>query len=185
MYDEEKAAQAAAFLLSRAKGKLYLLSLVKLMYLSERLSFERYGVPLTGDSLVSMDYGPVLSTTLNHMNGAIRSKENGWDSWVSDRADHMVALRDGVVGDTPENDLMALSDSDLEVLGEVWARFGHMSRWDLVKYTHTLPEWKDPRGSSMSIEFDDLFKAIGFSSDVSDDLRRRIVAERNINLAFA
>ena len=41
LFDERRAAQAAAFLLYRAKGRLPLIKLVKLMYLAERLSLER------------------------------------------------------------------------------------------------------------------------------------------------
>ncbi len=38
MFNERKAAQAAAYLLHKAGGKLPLLKLMKLMYLAERLS---------------------------------------------------------------------------------------------------------------------------------------------------
>lgn len=185
MYDEEKAAQAAAFLLSRANGKLPLISLLKLMYLAERLSFERYGIPLTGDRLFSLNNGPILSATLDHMNGAVHSKEGGWDSWVSDRADHMVALHDGIRIESAEADLMALSESDLEVLAEIWATFGHMDRWELVEYTHTLPEWAHPKGGAIPIAYEDLFTAIGYPKDVAENLRQQMVASHRINRAFS
>jgi hypothetical protein len=42
---------------------LPVIKLIKLMYLAERLSLQRYGEPLTGDRLVSMPDGPVLSMT--------------------------------------------------------------------------------------------------------------------------
>ena len=58
LFDERKAAEAAAFLLFMAGGKLPLIKLVKLLYLAERLSLQRYGEPLTGDRLVAMPNGP-------------------------------------------------------------------------------------------------------------------------------
>ncbi len=54
------------------------------------------------------------------MNGALPSREGGWESWIADRAGHEVALRDASKLRTPEQDLLRLSDSDLEVLSEVW-----------------------------------------------------------------
>ena len=97
-----------------------MLKLMKLMYLAERLSLKRYGDTITGDAFVSMPHGPVLSMTYDHMNGALSSDEGGWETWVSDRADNAVALRDESMIRTPEEDLTALSETDLECLNEVW-----------------------------------------------------------------
>jgi uncharacterized phage-associated protein len=183
-FDEHKAAQAAAFLLHRAGGSLPLIKLMKLMYLAERLSFARYGEPLTGDHLVSMDHGPVLSATLNHMNGAIESNAHGWDAWVADRAGHNVALRDPSMIRSPEQDLLALSECDLEVLNDVWTEYGHWGKWDLRDFTHTLPEWEDPHGTSMPISMEKLMAAVGHNQDVASGLLDRLTVQRNITKAF-
>ena len=50
LFQEPKAAQAAAFMLYKANGKLEVLKLMKLMYLAERESFARFGEGLTGDA---------------------------------------------------------------------------------------------------------------------------------------
>ena len=63
MYDERRAAEAAAYLLHRAGGTMPIDKLMALLYLAERLSLQRYGEPLTGDRLVSMPHGPVLAET--------------------------------------------------------------------------------------------------------------------------
>lgn len=186
LFNERRAAQAAAFLLHSAGGTLPLIKLIKLLYLAERLSFARYAEPLTGDRLVSMTHGPVLSQTYNHINGAIPSAEGGWESWVSDRAGHVVALRDPSMIRSPEQDLMALSDSDLEVLGETWKEFGYWNRWDLVKYTHDhCPEWRDPEGSSNPIPYRDLFTALGYNAEQVKELVARLNEQERINAAFA
>lgn len=176
-FDERRTAQAAAFLLHRAGGRLHLIKLMKLLYLAERASLKTYGEPITGDSLVSMDYGPVLSVTLNHINGAAHSTEGGWDTWISDRADNVLALRDSSMVEDPTVDLMALSDSDVEMLDQVWAEFGKWDRWKLVKYTHDeLPEWEDPHGSSLPITYERLFHELGYEEDQSAALISRLKA---------
>lgn len=184
LFNEQKTAQAAAFLLHKASGVLPLLKLMKLLYLAERQSFRDYGEPLTGDHLVSMDFGPVLSRTLNHMNGAVPSGAEGWETWIADRAEHMVALRDPSMIRSPEEDLLALSESDLEVLGAVWREYGHVDRWKLVDLTHDFPEWEDPHGSSKPISMMRLLQAVGYSQDVAKELIGRMTAQRNIGQAF-
>lgn len=63
LFNEKKAAQAAAFFLFQAGQPVSVLKLTKLLYLAERRSFERHGSPMIGDRLVSMPHGPVLSVT--------------------------------------------------------------------------------------------------------------------------
>jgi uncharacterized phage-associated protein len=183
LFDERRAAEAAAFLLFRAGGRLPLIKLVKLMYLAERLSLQRYGEPLTGDRLVSMPNGPVLSMTYDYINGALPSVEGGWETWVSDRAGHVVALRDESKIRSPEQDLQRLSDSDLEVLSEVWDQFGHWDRWALVRYTHSdaCPEWEDPEGSSRPISYEVLFSKLGYSTEQTAALVERLTEQRALN----
>lgn len=186
LFDERKAAEAAAFLLFKAGGSLPLIKLVKLLYLAERRSLELYGEPLTGDRLVSMTHGPVLSMTYDHIQGALPSCEGGWESWVADRAGHEVALRDESKIRSPEQDLLRLSESDLEVLGDIWAQCGHWDRWKLVRYTHSdaCPEWEDPDGSSRPITYETLFSKLGYSADQVETLVERINAQRALNASM-
>jgi len=122
LFNEKKAAQAAAYFLFRAGGPLSVLKLMKLLYFAERRSFEKFGEPMIGDRLVSMPHGPVLSCTHNHMNGELPSTEGGWEFWIAGRAEHDLALRDPGALRSPEEDLLELSDADLDVLGEIWGR---------------------------------------------------------------
>jgi uncharacterized phage-associated protein len=187
LFDERRTAQAAAYLLYRAGGSLPLIKLMKLMYLAERLSFQRYGEPITGDKLVSMPHGPVLSRTLDCINGASPSIEGGWETWVADKAGHEVALRDQNMVRSPEQDLLRLSESDLEVLGDTWEQFGQWDRWDLVNYTHSnaCPEWQDPDGSSLPIPYEILFEKLGYTTDQAQALSARLLTQRELNDALS
>lgn len=187
LFDERRTAQAAAYLLYRSGGALPLIKLVKLLYLAERLSLQRYGEPITGDKLVSMPHGPVLSRTYDHINGALPSVEGGWETWVADRAGHKVVLRDEKMISSPEKDLLRLSESDLEVLSETWEQFGHWDRWDLVKYTHSsaCPEWQDPDGSSQPIPYETLFEKLGYTTEQSQALSTRLLEQRQLNDALS
>ena len=187
LFDEKKAAQAAAYFLHRSGGRkeMSVLKLMKLLYLAERRSFERYCEPIIGDRLVSMPHGPVLSITYNHMNGEMDSVAGGWEHWIGDRSGHMLALRNADMVNTPEQDLLELSDSDLAVLAEIWQEFGHMNEFELRDYTHeNCPEWRDPNGSMIPMTFGDLFQALEFSKEKSQECLSRLETLSGINKTF-
>ncbi|OAM28991.1 hypothetical protein A7P94_00020 [Eikenella sp. NML01-A-086] len=159
---------------------------MKLMYLAERESFSRFGEGLTGDALVSMPHGPVLSMTLDFINGGHESVPNGWATWVTDREDRMLALRDPSMIRTPEQDLLALSEADLEVLESVWEEYGHYSAWELRNMTHNglCPEWEDPHGSSRPIPIKKLLSVLGYSDEQAVAIVERLEEQAYINRSF-
>jgi uncharacterized phage-associated protein len=185
LFDEKKAAQVAAYLLFRAGHPLTVLKLMKLMYLAERRSFEKFGEPMIGDLLVSMDHGPVLSRTYNHMNGNRPSAEKGWEYWIADRAGHDLALRNPKALRDPEKDLLQLSDADLGILEEVWKKFGRMDQWKLRDYTHRYcPEWKDPEGSMIPMTPEHFLAALKLTSRQRKEALGKMRAQNRINAAF-
>src|SRR6266850_4679746 len=178
-FNEKKAAQVSAFFLHRARGQLEILKLMKLMYLAERASYKKFGEPLIGDKLVSMDNGPALSITLNHMNQFIPSEANGWDAWISDRNNYLVSLKKEIRD--PKEELLQLSDAELELLDSVWKEFSRYGSFELADLTHEIcPEWEDPHGSSIPITRSRLLRSLGFDPDTSRELEERIESNRRI-----
>lgn len=165
---------------------MHLLKLMKLMYLAERLSLKRYGDPITGDEFYSMQNGPVLSMTLNFLNGVAKSRNDGWDSWIADCAAHKVDLRHKHKVKNLEDELLALSETDLECLSEVWKSFGHMTKDEIVEYTHSdaCPEWEDPGFSSRRIPTARVLKVLGYSPEQVNVLNKRLHEQRQISAAF-
>lgn len=145
-----------------------LLKLMKLMYLAERLSYERFCCPIIGDSLVSMPHGPVLSRTLDLINFGSATDNGEWDSLIAEKDGRYMSLH-GHEGLTIDN-LRELSESDIEVLDSIWDRFGKLSAIKLREYTHdqnNCPEWQDPDGSSVQIKIETLLEKLGYSpSDI-------------------
>lgn len=67
MFNERKAAQMAAFFLRETPDStMPHWKLMGLLYISDREALRAFGWPISGDRLVSMPHGPVLSHTLNH-----------------------------------------------------------------------------------------------------------------------
>lgn len=184
LFQERKAAQAAAFLIYKAGGKLEILKLMKLMYLAERESLRLFGETITGDAFVSMPHGPVLSMTYDCINGNNKYEVGGWNDWIADKENHTVTLKDPSMLRTPEENLLALSDSDLEALSNTWENFGHYSAWDLRNMTHDglCPEWEDPQGSSRPISIKKLLGILGYNNTQIDAIVSNMQDQAEINV---
>ncbi|HHA1934671.1 TPA: Panacea domain-containing protein [Enterobacter ludwigii] len=163
MFSEEKVAQMAAYLLSKGGGRMAYLKLMKLLYLADRESMDRFGFPMSGDRMVSMPHGPVLSRTLNLMNGCESGTATGWEKWISGAENYELALH---LTNASRDDYDELSPADLTLLDAVYSRFGHMSQWQIRDYTHEhCAEWSDPNGGSFTINPERVFRALGKSEE--------------------
>lgn len=182
MFNTARAAQIAAFFAHKQGGVINVMKLVKLMYLADREALDQLGEPLTYDRMVSLDNGPILSQTLNLINGDFDpSILATWEEWISDRANHDVRLKRHV----SREQLDQLSNMDLEILETTWAKFGSMNQWMLSKFTHEhCKEWVDPEGSSRQISELDVLLALGRPRDQAEALAKKIRAERDIDALF-
>jgi len=170
-YREDRATQAAARLLQRAGGKMNHMKLIKLLYLADRRALLRWGRPITFDCYVAMPHGPVLSFTLDKINdSAPFDGSSYWHRHISECTGHEVALLAGV-----PNDQLSLAEEQL--LDGVFAEFGGMSQREIRDYSRTLPEWRDPNGSSLPIAWRDILLAEGLSEDDVRDVEEGLRAE--------
>ncbi len=183
MFNERKAAHMAAFFLGQLpEMRMPHLKLMKLLYLSDREAVRAFGWPISGDRLVSMPHGPVLSQTLNLMDGDVESHPGGWEEWISDKENHELSLRQPL--DIAFLD--ELAPAEIDVLKAVWDKFGAMGKWEIRDWTHqNCAEWVDPKGSSFPIQYDALARAVGFDDAAAQELAAQIQAEQEIDRLFA
>lgn len=183
MFNERKTAQMAAFFLGQnQESRMSHLKLMKLLYLADREAVRSFGFSISGDRMVSMPHGPVLSMTLNLMGGDIESCPGGWEEWISDKEDHEISLRQPLNTDS----LDELAPAEIEVLRTVWQQFGAMGKWEIRDWTHHhCAEWENPRGSSNPISFERLAQALGFDAVAAKELSTQNQAEQEIDRLFA
>jgi len=174
-FREKKAAQAAAYLLKKHSNEMYYLSLIKLLYLADRQALINRGLPITGDRLVSMDKGPVLSTVLDLLTMELEPGLDGqtWREYVSEPA------RWKVKGQKSEPEAGELSEYEIGILDGIDAEFGSMDRFALSRLLHDLPEWEDPHGSSRPIDPAEILRHAGKSPEEIAE-----IADRADQLAF-
>lgn len=63
-----------------------------------------------------------------------------------------------------------LSRRDLRIIGEVVEKYKDMPWRRLVDLTHDLPEWEDPKGSSIPITYRQVLEMENISKTTIDDI---------------
>ena len=114
-----------------------IMKLMKLIYLLDRLSLDRRGIPVAGGDYLSMRNGPVTSEMLDLINcGRLEGDlDTRWEQCVSDRRDHEIQLEK-----MPKRE--HLSDAEIVLLDEIWAEHGNKDQWQLVEWCHAhCAEW--------------------------------------------
>lgn len=176
MFLPQTAAEIAAVFVRREGGTIATLKLVKLIYLADRLSMDRYRGPITYDDFVSMPHGPVPSNTYDLIKGEVR--DPAWSRWITPPRDHHVSL---AREDFNHEDLKRLSEADLQVLDDTWTTFGHMDQWEIRDHTHQhCAEWEDPGHSSAPIPEERIFRALGRDAGEAREAQEAIREHRYV-----
>ena len=100
VFNERKTAQAAAHLLKLHGGTMSYMVLIKLLYFADKEALIHTGYSITGDQMLSMKNGPVLSAVLDLVHMGRPDEATAWFEYVSENQGYDVSL----VRDTPEAD---------------------------------------------------------------------------------
>lgn len=159
--DIPKVVQAGAIILQTDRhGRMPYIRLLKLLYLVDRESLQERGWPVTGDRVVAMQHGPVLSGTYDLIKGEhIRTQE--WARFIRTDGFHAEMITFPGTGE--------LSRWEIAKIHEVVARHSLVDDWALIEHLHEeLPEWRQhqPEGTgSNPIPLGDILRAVGRGED--------------------
>lgn len=157
-FNEQKATQAAAFLIAANSGQLNYMKLIKLLYLANRKAFQSWGRPIVPDEYFSLPHGPILSRVLALINEELRpGTVSYWKEHISAPEAYKVKLTED-----PGRD--ELSKAEMEVLQKIFMAYRKMDEWKLVDWCHkNLTEWKNPGTSCIEIEPQQILSAVGWT----------------------
>ena len=180
-FNEAKAAQVAARLLSLEGGKMNYMKLIKLLYIIDREALARWGAPVSTDHYVSMKRGPVLSRVLDLINeGRDPNKTlSPWHDLISKPQGYDVAL---VAIDPPDDELSAAEE---QLIQEVQREHRERSEWQMVEFVHQFAEWQDPGDSSSPIDYREILEAVGKTPEEVEQIESELAAGFQLDKLFA
>jgi uncharacterized phage-associated protein len=164
LFDIEKLIQVCNYLLKKNNFSLNYTKLIKLLYLADKESLKETLQSITGDTYVSMDNGPVLSKLYDLIKGKYRKEEiqSLWNSRFTKDGYNLVSITDRI----PQSEL---SSFEMQILDKIYDKFRDAEVGDMIKYVHdNCPEWKDPKGTSIPIQPNEILESIGKSSEEID-----------------
>ena len=152
-FQPEKSLAATAYLANRSGETMY--TVLKMVYVADKLHLERYGRPITGDGFAAMEEGACPSRIYDSMK-VFRGDKN---TNHLPEGEKYIAVDpttfDVIVKDMPSLD--SLSGSDIECLDEVISILKRRGRWVIRDMAHDAA-WEKTGRNSM-IDFMDIAAA--------------------------
>lgn len=155
----DKTMQAIAALLHfHGTKEMSYLRLLKLLYIADRESLRETGRPITGDRVVAMAHGPVLSSVYD----LVKGEHTAWRVWSEFFKKNGYRIE---MIDDPGNG--KLSKYEIGKLRATTEKYADENEWDMVEIVHEFEEWKrnDPGKSSKPIPLEHILEAVGRAAD--------------------
>lgn len=176
-----KATEVACLFLQRAGGRMNVMKLVKLVYLLDRLSLDRRGIPVVGGDYLSMRNGPVTSEVLDLINEGrlYHETDSRWDECISDRENHEVVLLK-----LPDRE--QVSTAEVRLVDEIWGAHRAKTQWQLVDWCHEhCKEWTPIPSGRAPISVEQIGEALGKRAEDIAWLTREARELNRLNEIFA
>jgi hypothetical protein len=172
--DIDKAIAATAYLIQKAGGRFDVFVLIKTLAWAERNTIIAYGTSITGDRLVSMDKGPVVSGIYDLIKGKeIKGHPEALKKWGK----HIMARESHVLRIKECPDMEVLSVREIEIIDAAFRTISQIPSYWLAAWTHeNFPEWKDPKGSSLEIDRAEILKTAKKSNKEIEAINEEITS---------
>ncbi len=172
--DIDKAIAATAYLIQKAGGRYDVFVLLKTLCWADRTALIRHGRTITGDKLVSMDKGPVVSGIYDLIKGKEIARPpdalTKWRKYITEGESHSLRVKDA-----PE--MGFLSVREMEILDDAFRTISEVPPYWLSDWMHVnFPEWKDPEGSSAAIDPIEILKTAQKSNEEIQAIEEEISA---------
>lgn len=163
--DINKLIQVTAYVINKYYGRLNYTKLIKELYLSDRKSFDLYGVSITGDVYYSLPNGPILSELYDYIRN--RGESLNQTLWNC----RFITVGNDISLTSNYYFSNLLSESEMKILDEVDNQFHSSSYGEMIDFVHdknNCPEWENPFGSSKPIFVRTILEKLNKTSDEID-----------------
>ncbi len=160
--------QIVNLLLKLNHYRLNYTKLIKLLYLADREALIKWDITITKDSYSSLDNGIVLSNLYDLIKDkGIHENQCLWNTYFITEGYNLKSI---IKDNLPEDEL---SDREKDLLKEISKKYEPYD-WKYLVYTvhHSLPEWKDPHGSSIPLSVNEILEKIGRTQKEIQDIEK-------------
>ncbi|MEK7288255.1 MAG: Panacea domain-containing protein [Elusimicrobiota bacterium] len=146
-FDLEKFVAALAYLIKKC-GPMTKLKIAKLLYLLDRRHFNLHGRPVLGDRYIRMDLGPAPSLSVNLLNeleeeGKFKISPKCEGKTISRFFKADATKKYPPISLREEPSYEVLSESEIEALDWLAAKYGDKEASALVDITHGHSTWRE------------------------------------------
>ncbi len=121
--------------------------LMKLFYFLDFMHVKRFGVPVTYDTYVKLEHGPIPSTIMNLINTACEDTDTSilsdtvrFETPIGTEMKRVIPIRK-----ISESDLKNFNSSEIEVLERVCQRFGNKNTKFVEDASHNEAPWMESK----------------------------------------
>lgn len=155
-FDKRRAFQSVLYVANRLERRDFH-KIFKVLYFADVEHLNKYGRPITGDTYIAMEFGPVPSAIYD-MFKAVRGDGNQGEDTPVLKND--IVVRDRYyVEPIHDADTRMLSASDIEILDDALAKYGKLSWDEIVQQSHAYA-WKHT-GLNDKISIESMMKEKG------------------------
>ncbi len=182
-FDERKAVQVAGRLVIQSGGEMNYMALIKLLVEIDRKALLEFGRPITGDKIMAMEHGLVLSRILNFVSQKKQDEpQSFWHNFIPRPAPYVFTVK---FSGSPETS--ALSEAEIALIDSVYSEHRTKSQWELEDMHHKLPEWIEakPGKSSVAVSFERIMEHGKKSPEEIRAIARESAADRAMHQVLA
>jgi len=182
-FNLQKATEASLQFMRRHGGRINVMKLIKLIYILDRVSIEKRGIPVVGGTYFSMQNGPVTSELLDLINaGELAGDDDSrWEKFISDRKNHEIAIRASA-----QLEQEFLSDYEIGLIDEIFAIHGGKSQWELRDWCPERgAEWTPLQNGRQNIAIEDIAKSVGYTEEAIARVSEETQETNLLAFAFA
>ena len=165
----KKLVQVVNYVLSKNKYELNYTKLIKMLYIADRETLDKYGFAISEDSYCSMPHGPVLSGLYSLIRGENQNavEQVEWNAYFyKDKYDLISRIKSECSYDE-------LSKAELEILDDVDKKYKSFTFSKLIDKVHEFSEWDNKakdRLTSYPIKKEKILKALNKTKKEINDI---------------
>ncbi|EGQ9939627.1 TPA: DUF4065 domain-containing protein [Vibrio vulnificus] len=172
----EKSLDVMHYFVKKLGGSVTDVKLMKLMYFADRKALLETGFPITDDCYYIMNRGPILSSTLDHLNSYTDEAASIFEK-PKGKTEGGYPVREINLKESSDRSYEYLAEIEVSILDSIFDELSGMSTNEIVQYAHDdkiCPEWQFPSGTSIPLPIETILQHHGVGQEEAEQMAQEI-----------